>query len=152
MSQGRGFWCFDNLLVNDTDYIEGCNLLIKATMERYSIELQNLENPKDEQQTQVAFDIISLLLHNIFLLEVRSYTLKYKAYKKIESERTVNGLNNQIEKLQDYDKEDYIPKLELLKKCLQDVHDQDDNEAAMKVISVRSIIIARVGFRLYLLL
>ena len=56
--------------------------MIKTTMERYSSELQNLENPKDEHFAKASFDIIPVLLHNIILLKVTSYTRKYKVYEE----------------------------------------------------------------------
>ena len=46
--------------------------------------------------------------------------MKYKAYKKSESECIINGLKNQIKELQDDDNEDDVAKLGLLKNCLQD--------------------------------
>ena len=48
-------------------------------------------------------------------MEARSYTMKYKAYKKKEAERLIIGLKSQMEDIQDYNEEKDIAKLGLLK-------------------------------------
>ena len=77
---------------------------------------------------------ISVLLHNVLLMEGRSYTMKYKAYKKKEREMLTNGRKGQIEEIQDSNKEEDVTKLKMLKKCLQDLIDHEDNDAVMKML------------------
>ena len=132
---GRGFWKFDNSLLRDTNYVTGCNQMIKTVMKRYSLQLQELYDPKDAEYAQAKWDITPVLLHDILLMETRSYTMKYKAFKKKESERLAHGLKTQIKEILDSDKAKDVTKLGLLKKFLQDLTDYEDNDAAMKLLA-----------------
>ena len=101
-------------------------------MERYSSEIQQHDDLKDENYAQANFEISPLLLHNVILMDVRSYTLKYRACKHRQYDSLINGLKTQIEELQESDEDNDIKKLILLKKCLQDVYDDKDNDKAIK--------------------
>ena len=72
---GRGFWKFDNPLLKDTDFLTVYQV-IKFVMKRYSQQLQNLEDLKDEDYPQEKWNIRSVLLHELILMELRSYTMK----------------------------------------------------------------------------
>ena len=74
-------------------------------------------------------------MYDILLMEARSYTMKYKAYKKKEREMLTNGLKRQIEGIQDSNEEEDMTKLEMLKKFLQDLIDYENNEAAMLMLT-----------------
>ena len=69
---GRGFWRFDNRLLKDPDFIAGFNQEIKTVMKRYSSQLQNTENPKDEEFVQASWDISRTLLHDTSCLKLRN--------------------------------------------------------------------------------
>ena len=96
-----GFWKFDNLLLKDTDFVMGYNRLIKSIMKQYSQQLWNLDDPKYEDYPQARWDISPVLLHDVVLMEVRSYTMKYKALKKMIKELLMIGHRAQIDELQD---------------------------------------------------
>ena len=57
MEMGKGFWRLDNLLQRDAYFVTGCNQVIKTTMDRYSQELQGIEDPKDKNYAQATRDI-----------------------------------------------------------------------------------------------
>ena len=105
-------------------------------MKWYSKELQNLDDPKDEDYPQARWNISPMLLHDVILMEVRSYTMKYKAFKKREKELLMIGLRAQINELQDSNELMDTEKLEVLKRCLQDVIDNDNKEAAVQIIVI----------------
>ena len=96
---------------------------------------QGIEEPKDEDYAQAKWDIAPVLLHDILLMETRSYTKMYKAFKKREMERLTNVLKKQIEEIQDSNKEEDIAKQGLLEQCLQDSIDHDDNDAVSKLLA-----------------
>ena len=90
---GRGFWRFNNSLLKDANFITSCNQTIKTVMKRYSKHLQNLDDLKDEDYPQAKWDISPVLLHDTILMEVRSFSMKYKAFKKklpLEQSKSAN--------------------------------------------------------------
>ena len=57
--------------------------------------------------------------------------MKYKAFKKRERELLANGINSQIDEIQDSNAEEDIEKIKVLKRYLQDIIDHKNNEAAV---------------------
>ena len=86
VQKGRGFWRFNNDLLKDKDFIVGCNKVIADTMETYSAKLNKIESPTLEQYTDAEFDINYTLLHNVIMMEARSYTMKFVAKKRKEQQ------------------------------------------------------------------
>ena len=58
--------------------------MIETVMKRYSKHLQSLDDLKDEDYPQAEWDISPVLLHDTILMEVRSFSLKYKGFTKKE--------------------------------------------------------------------
>ena len=56
-------------------------------------------------------------------MEVRSYSMKYKVFRKSEKELLLNGLRAKIDEIQESNAEADVVKLEALKKVMQDVID-----------------------------
>ena len=74
-----------NELLTDFEYISGCNEAIKNTLIQYSGHLRQLtliQEPTNEQFTNAVFDISYSLLHDVVLMGVCSFIMKYEAKKR----------------------------------------------------------------------
>ena len=77
-------------LLTDLDFINGCNDVIKNTFLQYSGQLKfdrMTSEPTNEQYASAKFYIGFSLLHDVILLEVRAFVMKYEAMKKRRSKR-----------------------------------------------------------------
>ena len=63
------------------EFIEGCNAIIASTIIAYSGRLKEIELPTADQCANAKFDISYTLLHNVILMEVRSFTMKFVTTK-----------------------------------------------------------------------
>ena len=102
-------------------------------MKSYSSQLQNIEDLKDDDYPQAGWDISKVLLHDTILLEARSYSMKYKAFKKREREMVIRNLRQQIDEVQDSKDSEGIVRLQLLTKVVQDLEDSNEMESASTV-------------------
>ena len=103
VQKGKGFWRFKNELLTDFDFIQGCNDAIKKTMLQYSGQLRldkMTSEPANEQYADAIFDISNSLLHDVILLEVRAFVMKFEAMKKRIAKEKMSGLKSEIDKLQ----------------------------------------------------
>ena len=119
------------MTIQEADFITGCNHMIKMVMKWYSSHLQSL----DKDYPDAEWDISPLLLHDTILMEIRSFTLKYKAFKKKEKELMLKNLREQLDDIQNSNESDDITKLKMLKKVIQDVGDSDDMEKATQLLA-----------------
>ena len=91
VQKGKGFWRFKKELLNDLEFIQGCNEVIKKTILQYSGHLRYCRmnsEPTREEYAGAEFDI-SNTLHNVILLEVRAFVMKFQANKqRMEKEKT----------------------------------------------------------------
>ena len=74
--------------------------------------------PTNEQYASVSFNIGCSLLHDVILLEVRAYVMKYKAMKKRKAKEKINNLESEINKLQNSSDEEDRKRVESLKEEL----------------------------------
>ena len=61
--------------------------------------------PSNEQYADVSFDISNSLLHDVILLEVRAFVIKFEAMKKRKAMEKMSGLESEIDKLQNSQEE-----------------------------------------------
>ena len=86
-----------NELLTDFEYIKGCNEVIKDTLSQYSKHLRQLklhDSPSNEQYCNAPFDISFTLLHDVTLMEARSFTMKYEALKRKRKNEEKDKLKN----------------------------------------------------------
>ena len=103
VQKGKGFWRMRNELLTNFEYITGCNEVIKDTFTQYSGHLRQLELstiPSNEQYCNAPYDLNYSLLHDVVLMEVRSYTMKYEAIKRRNKKDEKDRLENEIDKIQ----------------------------------------------------
>ena len=98
--KGKGFWRMRNELLTYIDFIHGCNEVIKNTLVQYSGQLRldrMTFEPTNEQYASKKFYISFLLLHDVILLEVRTFVMKNKAMKRRKSkEKTLRKNYNKL--------------------------------------------------------
>ena len=107
VQKGKGFWRMRNELLTYLDFINGCNDVIKNTLLQYSGQLRldrRTYEPTNEQYASAKFDIGFSLLHDVILLEVRAFVMKYEAIKKRKSKEKI--MESEIDKLQNSVKEE----------------------------------------------
>ena len=63
--RGRVFWRYDNNLLKNIEFIEGCNKIIASTMRSYSSSVNHIDNPSADQCAAAEFGISYTLLHDV---------------------------------------------------------------------------------------
>ena len=133
--KGKGFWRFNNALLNDFEFIQGCNDIIKRIMLQYSGQLRlsrmNSE-PTREEYAGAEYDISNTLLHDVILLEVRAFVMKYQANKRRKEKEKTDNLESEIDRLQNSQDEDDIERVNNMKKELQDIEDEREMTSTRK--------------------
>ena len=92
-----------NEILSDLNFINGCNKVIKNTLAQYSGQLRQsklMQEPTNEQYASAEYDISNSLLHDIVLMEVRSFVMKYEAMKRSESREKKDTIEGEIDKIQ----------------------------------------------------
>ena len=123
VKRGRGFWRLNNNFLNEPEYVYGLNNVIERVIKQYSKET-NTNNPLNQEPTPHPFLISNILLHDILLLESRSYTLKYAANQKTKMLRKVKELNQRIDEKSDSVEPEDIEMVNLIKQEVQDIEDE----------------------------
>ena len=77
----------------------------------------------------MSFDIGCSLLHNVILLKVKAYIMKYKAMMKRKAKEKINNLESEIDKLQNSNDEEDMKRVESLKEELQNTEDESELES-----------------------
>ena len=98
--------------------------MIKRNMLQYSGQLRlnkMISEPTCEQYADTNFNISNSLLHDVILLEVRAFVMKYEATKKRKEKERTNNLESKIDKLQNSQAEEDIKRVNNMKEVLQDI-------------------------------
>ena len=75
---------------------------------------------------EAKFYISKTLLHDVILLEVRAFMMKYQANKRRMEKEKTDLLESEIDKLQNSQEEEDIEQVNNMKKELQDIEDERD--------------------------
>ena len=90
------------MLLNDFEFIQGCNDVIKRTMLQYSGQLRlskmNSE-PTSKEYADAEYDRSNTLLHDVILLEVRAFLMKFQANKRRKEKKETDNLESEIYRL-----------------------------------------------------
>ena len=120
--------------MTDPEYVFGCNNVIERTIMQYSEQKNLVDSPKLADQTLTSHSLLisHTLLHDIILLEVRAYSLKYAANMKRKMLKRMEELNDLIEQKINSDMTEDMDMVEVLKQEVQDIEDERDMAAARK--------------------
>ena len=107
VQRGRGFWRLNGEFLYDPSYIFGCKEVIKKTISQYSEHLKDLTDsqpPPDQALPSTPTLISYSFLHDVILLEVRAYSMKYSTKLKRELLGRTEELKDVIERKIDSEK------------------------------------------------
>ena len=81
VQKGRGFWRLNGDFLNEPEYVFGVNNVIERVIDQYSEQPNLLGSPELPGQKPASSPLLisHILLHDVLLIEIRSYTLKYAA-------------------------------------------------------------------------
>ena len=88
--------------------------------------------PTREEYADAEYDISNTLLHDVILLEVRAFVMKYQANKRRKEKEKTDNLESEIDRLQNSQDEDDIERVNNMKKELQDIEDEREMTSARK--------------------
>ena len=100
VSKGRGFWHLNNDFLREPEFIFGMNHTIEGVISQYTSNV-GTSNPNDQGPTSKPLLISHSLLHDVLLIESRSYALKYAAEQKKRMLRKIMNLNRNIDEKAD---------------------------------------------------
>ena len=86
--------------------------------------------PTREEYADAEFDISNTLLHDVILLEVRAFVMKYQVNKRRKEKERTDSLESEIDKLQNSQVEEDIEHVNNMKKELQDIEDEREMTSA----------------------
>ena len=79
-----------------------------------------------EEFADAEFDISKTLLHDVILMEVRSFVMKYQAGERRKEKEKMRKLESEIDSMQNSVDKDEVERVNILKKELQGLKDQKD--------------------------
>ena len=131
IKKGRGFWRLNCDFLNEPEFIFGVNQTMERVIEQYSDNRS--EGTSQEQEPAPKPLLISFsLLHDVILLESRSFALRYAADQKRKMLKTKSELCRRIdEKANSVDEED-IKEVNFLKQEVQNLQEERDMAIAGK--------------------
>ena len=91
--------------------------------------------PTCEEYVEAEFDICKTLLHDVILLEVRVFVMKYQAGKRKKEKEETNKLESEIDRLQNSQDEEDMEWVNNMKKELQDIKDAREMMSARKYLA-----------------
>ena len=106
-------------------------------MLQYSGQLRSSRmnsEPTREEYAEAEFNISKTLLHDVVLMELRAYVMKYQANKRRKEKEKTSLLESEIDKLQNSQEEKDIECVNNMKKELQEVEDERDMMNARKYL------------------
>ena len=91
-----------------------------------------MDYPPDQEIPLISPEITNILLHDVILMNVRSYTMKYEGQIKREALEKSTKINDAIEELINSDDTEDMKKVNLLKEEAQELEDEREATPAKK--------------------
>ena len=130
IKKGRGFWRLNSDFLKEPEFVFGMNNTLERVIKQYSSN--NLEPPGTQEPTLIPLMIPHTLLHDVMLMESRSFALKYAAEQKRKMLQTLTDLGKRIDEKADSNNEEDIEEVNFLKQEIQNMQDERDMAAARK--------------------
>ena len=131
IKKGRGFWRLNCDFLKEPEFIFGINHTLERVIEQYSNNV-NIEAPHTQEPTPKPLLIPHTLLHDVLLLESRSFALRYAAEQKRKMLHTMADLCKKIDEKANSVREEDIEEVSFLKQEVQNLEDERDMAIARK--------------------
>ena len=109
IKHGKGSWKFNNLLLEEPEYIETIKTAIKHVKEIYSATPYNISELDNIPHDELELMINDQLFFEMLLLEIRGKTIAYSSRRKRNQDKTEANLMNEIQTLQNDIEEKELP-------------------------------------------
>merc|ERR1711888_78627 len=130
IKKGRGFWRLNCDFLKEPEFVFGINNTLERVIEQYSDN--NFEPPGTQVPTLKPLLIPHTLLHDVLLMESRSFALKYAAEQKRKMLQSITDLGKKIDRKADSNSEEDIEEVAFLKQEIQNMEDERDMAVARK--------------------
>ena len=97
---GKGYWKFNNSLLNDIEYVNLINKKINNVILQYSLPVYNRENIINIDRSELQFIIDDQLFMETLLMEIRGETISFSSYKTIAKNQREKHIENEISVLE----------------------------------------------------
>merc|ERR1711888_223828 len=134
VQKGRGFWGLNGDFLTEPEYVFGVNNVIERVISQYS-EQQNFDaSPKQPNQRPSSRPLLisHILLHDVLLLEIRAFSLKYAAEEKKKMLRRTKEHNDLIEQRQNSIEQEDLEEVEVLNREVPELEDEREMALARK--------------------
>ena len=88
--------------------------------------------PTREEYADAEYDISNTLLHDVILLEVRAFVMKYQANKRRKEKEKTDNLESEIDRLQNSQVDDDIERVNNMKEELQNIEDEREMTSTLQ--------------------
>ena len=131
IKKGRGFWRLNCDFLKEPEFVFGINHTMERVIEQYS-DKSYIEAPYTQEPTPKPLLIPFTLLHDVLLLESRSFALRYAAEQKRKMLHTMADLCKKIDEKANSINEEDIEEVTFLKQEVQNLEDERDMAIARK--------------------
>ena len=118
--RGKGYWKFNNSMLNDQEYIHEVKRTVRETCARYMVhqnydnfynnatdeEMSEFVSKTPEELQELNFNINPSLFFDVLLNDVRNATITFSLRKKRERDREGNELLSRLKRLQELQDQD----------------------------------------------
>ena len=130
IKKGRGFWRLNCDFLKEPEFVFGINNTLERVIEQYSNN--DFEAPCTQEPTPKPLLIPHTLLHDVLLLESKSFALRYAAEQKRKMLHTMADLCKKIDEKVNSVREEDIEEVSFLKQEVQNLEDERDMAIARK--------------------
>ena len=131
IKKGRGFWRLNCDFLKEPEFIFGINHTLERVIKQYSNNVK-IESPQTQEPTPKPLLIPYTLLHDVLLIEGRSFALRYAAEQKRKMLSTIADLNKKIDKKSNSVENEDIEEVFFLKHEVQNLEEERDMAIARK--------------------
>ena len=131
INKGRGFWCLNNDFLKEPEFIFGMNHTFERVINQYTNNV-GVDTPELHEPTSKPLLIPYSLLHDVLLIESRSFALRYAAEQKRKMLSTIADLNKRIDEKANSIEDKDIEEVFFLKHEVQNLEEEHDMAIARK--------------------
>ena len=127
INAGRGFWKFNNSLLNNNDYVYGVKQVINENIKRYCVTPYNLLSVASIPHEEISFVINDQLFFECLLCDIRGFTIYFSSKLKKQNDTREKMIENDLKVLEqciDVDNDEDINKLTELSNELESIRNK----------------------------